>query len=133
MLLSCIFTTVLASSPGILHTNRSYIRQGEQSSYLPLLNKAPGSSAIIIDHTSRDISQIPSMWIQTAKQNVVWSYGSTSHGTQVWSGADYLSSFVDPPTYNFQKKWFAPPDQGIPLSPYGLQRRFFLGCLRLPQ
>ena len=114
MLLSCIFTTVLASSPGILHANRSNNRQGEQSSYLPLLNKAPGSSAIVIDHTSRDISKIPSMWIQAAMQNVVWSYGSTSHGTQVWSGADYLSSFVDPPTYNFLKNWVVPPDQGNP-------------------
>ena len=114
MLLSAVFTKVLASSPVILHANKSSIRQGEQSSFLPMLNKAPGSSAIIIDHTSRDIAQVPSMWIQTAMQNVVWSYGSTSHGTQVWTGADYLSSFVDPPTYNFLNKWIIPPDQGNP-------------------
>jgi hypothetical protein len=114
MLLSAVFTTVLASSPVILRANKSSIRQGEQSSFLPMLKKAPGSSAIIIDHTSRDIAQVPSIWIQAAMQNVVWSYGSTSHGTQVWTGADYLSSFVDPPTYNFLKNWVIPPDQGNP-------------------
>ena len=114
VLISARITTVLASSPVGLDTGKSINLQGEQFSFLPLLNKAPASSAIIIDHTSRDFTQIPSSWIQAAMQNVVWSYGSTSHGTQVWAGADYLSGYVDPPTYKFLKNWIVPPDQGNP-------------------
>jgi len=114
VLISARFTMVLASSSGVLDIGKSITRQGEQFSFLPMLIKAPASSAIIIDHTSRDVNQIPSPWIQAAMQNVVWSYGSTSHGTQVWTGVDYLSGYVDPPTYNFLKNWVVPPDQSSP-------------------
>lgn len=80
-----------------------------------MLNKAGLPEAIIIDHTARDASQIPNIWLQAAKQDVVWAYGSTSHGTQLWAGADYLSTYVNPPAYNFIKQWMVPPDQGDPL------------------
>ena len=41
---------------------------------------APGE-AIIIDHTTVDIDQIPDEWLDMAAQSVIWAYGSTSHGT----------------------------------------------------
>jgi hypothetical protein len=87
--------------------------------YLPLILKEyaptgqPGE-AIIIDHTSTDTSQIPASWLGQAKQTVIWAYGSTSHGTQLWAGAEYLSEHVDPPTYNFAPGWRTPPDPCTP-------------------
>lgn len=76
------------------------------------LSLPPGG--ILIDHTARDISKIPLQWINTAKQKVIWAYGSTSHGTQITAGAEYLSAYVSPPTYRFLKKWWTPPAQSTP-------------------
>jgi len=73
---------------------------------------APDGQAIIVDHTSADLHQIPAEWLEKAKETVIWAYGSTSHGTQVWTGADYLSEQVDPATYRFCKEWRTPPVQG---------------------
>ncbi len=74
----------------------------------------PAGEAIIVDHTSTGLSQIPAYWLEQAKQMTVWAYGSTSHGTQLWAGAEYLSTYVDPPTYNFAKDWRTPPDPCTP-------------------
>ena len=74
----------------------------------------PGGQAIIVDHASTDLSRIPAEWLERAKETVVWAYGSTSHGTQVWTGADYLSEQMDSPTYRFCKEWRTPPGQGDP-------------------
>ncbi len=88
--------------------------------YLPLILKdfapspTPTGQAIIIDHTATDLSQIPANWLEQAKQTVVWAYGSTSHGTQLWAGAEYLSEYVDPPAYNFAKDWWTPPNPCTP-------------------
>jgi hypothetical protein len=73
-----------------------------------------GGQAIIADHTATDLGRIPPRWLEQAKQTVVWAYGSTSHGTQLWAGADYLSEYVDPPAYLFCKEWRQPPAQGSP-------------------
>jgi hypothetical protein len=108
-------TKVLASSPVYPSiTNDLFSIQDTQAIYLPILNKAGPPSAIIIDHMSRDITQIPLEWIQAARENVVWTYGSTSHGTQVWAGAEYLSDTIDPPYFNFLKNYQLPPNQGDP-------------------
>ena len=72
------------------------------------------AGGILIDHNTRDISPIPAQWIEAAKQNVIWAYGSTSHGTQPWTGADYLSAQINPPAYNFRKEWQTPPAQATP-------------------
>ena len=72
------------------------------------------AGGILIDHNTRDISPIPAQWIEAAKQNVIWAYGSTSHGTQPWTGAEYLSAHVSPPTHNFFKDWQTPPAQTSP-------------------
>jgi hypothetical protein len=70
--------------------------------------------AIIVDHTATDLSQIPAQWLEQAKQEVVWIYGSTSHGTQVWTGAEYLSKHSGPSTYCFAREWWDPPAQSEP-------------------
>ncbi len=82
--------------------------------YFPIIQKPSPPQPIIIDHTTRDINLIPASWIEQAKQSVIWSYGSTSHGTQLSQGAQYLSEYVDPPTYNFSQNWVLPPDQTSP-------------------
>jgi hypothetical protein len=47
---------------------------------------------IIIDHTSTDLSLVPEYWINQAKSLLRISYGHTSHGSQLISGMDALSS-----------------------------------------
>lgn len=75
---------------------------------------APTTGAIIADHNSTDLDQVPAYWIEQAKEQVVWLYGSTSHGTQLWTGAEYLSETVDPSIYSFAKEWWDPPVQSDP-------------------
>ena len=111
---SASITLALASPSDFVHLPKLLHFQESQLTYFPFQSKAPSPQAILIDHTSRDISLIPQEWIQSAMQNVVWSYGSTSHGTQLWAGAEYLSEYVDAPIYNFLKFWMIPPDQGTP-------------------
>lgn len=72
------------------------------------------SSAIIIDHRHTNINQIPDSWLAQARQNVVWVYGSTSHGTQIWAGAEYLDEHIDGIRYNFLKHYNTPPAQSTP-------------------
>ncbi len=89
----------------------------EAATPVPPATSAPpatGGQAIVADHTSTDLSQIPAQWLEKAKETVIWAYGSTSHGTQVWTGADYLSEQVDPSTYRFCKEWRTPPVQDDP-------------------
>jgi hypothetical protein len=80
--------------------------------------RAPSPSgsngAIIIDHTTTDLGRIPPKWIDEAKATIVWAYGSTSHGTQLWTGGGYLSDNVDPPTYHFCSDWRTTPSQEDP-------------------
>ena len=60
------------------------------------------SSAIIIDHNSAKLANIPSEWITAAKQNLHIAYGHTSHGSQLttgmaglvqWKGTQYAWNF----------------------------------------
>lgn len=56
--------------------------------YLPIVMQ-PGSQAIIIDHTTLDIAHIPTVYVNLAKAQLRASYGHTSHGSQLISGASY--------------------------------------------
>ena len=114
ILASAQLTNVLASSPVLRIDKKVHVPDDALFNFLPLLNRVDASSAIVIDHNNRNVAFIPPVWIQAAKQNIIWSYGSTSHGTQLWAGAEYLSTYVDPPTYNFLKESIVPPDQGDP-------------------
>ena len=76
----------------------------------PATTVAPGT-AIIIDHTTTDIDAIPEAWLDAAASDVVWAYGSTSHGTQLWAGAEDLDDWLDLP---FQKTYRSAPGQTNP-------------------
>jgi hypothetical protein len=68
--------------------------------YLPLVMQAfarPASQAIVADHTRTDIHQIPSAWIDQARQFVI-HYAHTSHGSQILSGLEWLAG--RDPAYN---------------------------------
>ena len=63
--------------------------------FLPLviqsINPQP-STALIVDHTSTDLSKIPAQWITQAKAMLRASYGHTSHGSQLITGMQAIES-----------------------------------------
>jgi len=77
---------------------------------------AVNSVGFVIDHNNRDISRIPTAWLEAARNNVAWIYGSTSHGTQLWTGADFLSFFSTSPTLPFLKATTILPVQTNPAA-----------------
>ncbi len=70
----------------------------------------PGT-AIIIDHNATDIDAIPENWLNSAATDVIWAYGSTSHGTQLWRGTEDLDNWLDLP---FEKSYRSTPSQTNP-------------------
>ena len=110
---SAVFTKVYASSADFSSIRRLFHSQAAHTTLLPVLNRSD-PQPIIIDHTSTQMDLIPQAWKDLAKEKVIWSYGSTSHGTQLWAGAEYLSTYVNPPSMNFLKQSIVPPDQGSP-------------------
>jgi hypothetical protein len=54
------------------------------------------SAAIIIDHQSTMLSDIPESWIEEAKRTLHIVYGHTSHGSQLVDGMTGLVSFAGP-------------------------------------
>jgi len=56
---------------------------------------APVYAAILIDHTSTDLSAIPTQWINTAKADLHIAYNHTSHGSQLITGMNALENFPD--------------------------------------
>ena len=50
---------------------------------------------VIIDHTTVDVTAIPQLWIEAAKNNLHIYYGHTSHGSQLVSGMDGLVEFAN--------------------------------------
>ena len=59
-------------------------------------------SAIIIDHTCTDPSQIPDEWINQAKDQLHIAYQHTSHGSQLVTGMSALRSF---PAFGTRYDW----------------------------
>ncbi|MCK5380369.1 MAG: T9SS type A sorting domain-containing protein [Candidatus Latescibacteria bacterium] len=49
-------------------------------------------SAMIIDHTCTDLSQIPDAWLDAAQANLRLHYAHTSHGGQLTTGLQYIES-----------------------------------------
>ncbi len=76
----------------------------------PPTTLVPGN-AIIIDHNATDIDAIPEMWLDAAATNVIWAYGSTSHGTQLWRGTEDLDNWLG---LEFQKTYRSAPSQTNP-------------------
>jgi len=66
---------------------------GRLTADVPMLAAtARAAEPIIIDHTCTDLSQIPSYWIEQAKQYLRLSYGHTSHGSQPITGMAILKN-----------------------------------------
>ena len=86
--------------------------------YLPLILKNPPLVNLVADHSHASLAQIPLAWVTAAREKVVWIYGHTSHGSQLISGAQYLSTYVSPPTYKLLSAYLVPPAQ---TSPSGLR------------
>jgi len=64
ILVTAQITSVLASTSRFQLNAKNLFVQDAQSVYLPMLNKAGLPEAIIIDHTARDASQIPNIWLK---------------------------------------------------------------------
>jgi hypothetical protein len=84
------------------------------TTYLPLLLTSPSlpDSALIIDHTCTDISQIPDEWI-TAAKSLTFHFAHTSHGGQILSGLQALETAN--PNYAFSIRTSDPP--ALPSGP----------------
>jgi hypothetical protein len=52
---------------------------------------------IIIDHSTVDLDQIPSRWIDSAKNRLNIAYGHTSHGSQIVTGMGALQDYHGTP------------------------------------
>lgn len=76
----------------------------------PPTTPVPGA-AIIIDHNATDIDAIPDAWLEVAAEEVIWAYGSTSHGTQLWAGAEDLDNWL---SLDFEKQYRSVPGADIP-------------------
>ncbi len=55
-------------------------------------NSSTRTSALIIDHTCTDINKIPDNWLNEVKDKLTVHYAHTSHGGQIVSGLEQLSS-----------------------------------------
>ena len=64
-----------------------------------------GTGAIIIDHTSTDLSFVPLEWIEEAKDILHIAYGHTSHGSQITTGMTGLVSFANAPNGGSTYEW----------------------------
>src|SRR6056297_828521 len=58
-------------------------------------------NTIIIDHTCRDLSEIPSSWVDSAKNKLYIAYGHTSHGSQLTTGMNALESYFTNGQYDW--------------------------------
>jgi hypothetical protein len=63
--------------------------------FLPLIIKSTNpqpTTAIVVDHTSTDISKIPAQWLDQAKSILKATYGHTSHGSQLITGMQAIEN-----------------------------------------
>jgi hypothetical protein len=64
--------------------------------YLPLVSQTARFfvDGMIINHENIDITQIPDVWLDAAKQ-IMFHYGHTSHGGQILEGLYYVETYMD--------------------------------------
>jgi len=70
---------------------------------VPTTTAPPAATALVADHAAAAVP-VPAEWRERAAAEVVWAYGSTSHGTQVWTGAEALGE-----GFPFAREWHAVP------------------------
>ncbi len=73
------------------------------------------AAAIIIDHTSADISRIPDSWLAAARE-LTLHFAHTSHGSQIVTGLEYWKQ--QNAKYNYAVKYDPP---GLPVAPNALR------------
>lgn len=60
------------------------------------------TGVIIADHNAvRDFNNIPTCWLDRAKQNIKITYHHTSHGSQISTGMNYLRNYVNSSKYAY--------------------------------
>jgi len=74
------------------------------SNWLNFNVSTPGPT-IVINHNNINLSSVPESYLTAAKNNVVFLYGHTSHGSQLITGANYLRDQVNATLYNFTQQW----------------------------
>jgi hypothetical protein len=82
-------TVIVTNSAGYAVSNEATLR----------VNPNP-SGALIIDHTSTDLSRLPSAWIAAAKSSLKIAYGYTSHGSQIIAGMDAIAAVDSAYSFN---------------------------------
>jgi hypothetical protein len=92
--------------------NSDVARGGSGTDSCDVENETGCEDAIVADHRATDLGAIPAVWRGRAAEDVVWAYGSTSHGTQVWTGAQYLEDLLGGASYPFEQAWRAVPAAG---------------------
>jgi len=82
-----------------------------------LTSSLSAQSPIIIDHTCRDLDQIPEYWINQAKSDLHIAYQHTSHGSQLITGMNALDSF---PPFGAKYEWTDDGSSGLDLDDGGI-------------
>ena len=84
-----------------------------------------GAQPIIVDHRHTDLSKIPAPWINQAKASLRIAYQHTSHGSQLVTGIQALSTALGSP-YDFSRtsSGYSP---GVFLNDYGIPGAADLG------
>jgi hypothetical protein len=104
----CIVAPVCIDSDGSCPNGCSYPADSDCPGGPP-----PVTGAIIIDHLSTDISQIPLCWIQKAK-SLTFQYAHRSDGNNIFEGLDYLNSTTSNLKYYYALNSL--PLQGNPIG-----------------
>ena len=94
--------------------NLDVARGGPGTDSCDVENETGCEDAVVADHRATDLSAIPAVWLDRAAEDVVWAYGSTSHGTQVWTGAQYLEDLLGEASYPFEQAWREVPSPTAP-------------------
>ncbi len=89
--------------------------QADSAASLKAQASSQAQQAIIVDHTTTDLDQVPQYWIDQAEAQLNIYYGHTSHGSQPVSGMDALGigtltmyEYGDDLGHNGDTSWVAP-------------------------
>jgi hypothetical protein len=69
-----------------------------------IVGMTKAQNPVIIDHNCRELSQIPTSWVDSAKKNLYIAYGRTSHGTQLTTGMDALERYFTNGQYDWSNE-----------------------------
>jgi hypothetical protein len=76
-----------------------------------------GAEPVVVDHTCRDIHEIPAYWIEKVKSDLHIAYEHTSHGSQLITGMNALYNF---PAFGDTYEWSDNGSVGLDLDDEGI-------------